>query len=115
MPVPATPITPRIVEDLRAIVGRQNVVSDADELLYASAAPRPIAAVKGLIAEGEWHGELAQVHRSGQEIFVESRWSLVRNDEGEAQSILVINTNVTEARKLQARQAAESAASCRGS
>ena len=34
MPIPATqPITPQIVAELRAIVGRSNVVADADELL----------------------------------------------------------------------------------
>jgi glycolate oxidase len=34
MPVPATQtITPQIVAELRAIVGRPNVVADADELL----------------------------------------------------------------------------------
>ena len=34
MPIPATqPITPQIVAELRAIVGRSYVVADADELL----------------------------------------------------------------------------------
>ena len=35
----------------------------ADELLYGAASARPLAGIKGLIADGEWHGELTQVDR----------------------------------------------------
>ena len=41
-------------------------------------------------------GELTQVNRKGEQIVVESRWSLVRSDSGEPRSILIINTDVTE-------------------
>jgi PAS domain S-box-containing protein len=73
----------------------------ADRLLFASDATRPVAAFKGLIVKGEWIGELKQINRNGEPIVVESRWSLVRSDSGEPHSILIINTDVTETRKLQ--------------
>jgi two-component system, cell cycle sensor histidine kinase and response regulator CckA len=76
---------------------------NADELLFGAQEMRPISAFKGLIAKGEWHGQLLQTHRHGQEVAVESRWSLVRDDEDQPKSILIINTDVTETRKLQAQ------------
>src|SRR2546423_1515699 len=52
---------------------------------------------------GEWSGEMHQWTKSGAEIMVESRWTLVRDDEGRAQSILVINTDITERKKIEAQ------------
>lgn len=74
-----------------------------DQLMAGTPEAWPIAAFKGLIAKGDWKGELLQRSRSGHEITVESRWSLVRGDDGEPKSILIINTDVTETRKLQAQ------------
>ena len=53
--------------------------------------------------EGEWQGELRQSTKDGKEIVVESRWTLVRDDRGNAKSILVINTDVTDKRKVEAQ------------
>ncbi|MFO1502098.1 MAG: PAS domain S-box protein [Verrucomicrobiota bacterium] len=79
------------------------VGKSADQILFMAGDPRSIAAFKGLIAKDEWHGELTQVDRSGREIVVESRWSLVRDDSGQPKSILIINTDVTEHKTLQAQ------------
>ena len=56
-----------------------------------------------VLATGEWTGELLQPTKAGQEIVVESRWTLVRDDHGAPQSILVINTDVTEKKQLEAQ------------
>jgi two-component system, cell cycle sensor histidine kinase and response regulator CckA len=50
---------------------------------------------------GEWSGEFRQRTKSGEPIQVESRWTLVRDDKGEPRSVLVINTNITERRKIE--------------
>ncbi len=50
---------------------------------------------------GEWLGVLHQINKHGQSLIVESRWNLVRNSEGEPISILAINTNITEHKKLE--------------
>src|SRR5437763_2377383 len=52
---------------------------------------------------GEWSGEMRQWTKSGAEITVESRWTLVRDDREEPQSILVINTDITERKKMEAQ------------
>ncbi|MEM4657973.1 MAG: PAS domain S-box protein, partial [Candidatus Methanosuratincola sp.] len=55
---------------------------------------------KILMERGEWRGELSQVGRDGKEIIVESRMTLVRGRDGNPESILVINTDVTESKRL---------------
>jgi two-component system cell cycle sensor histidine kinase/response regulator CckA len=52
---------------------------------------------------GEWAGELEQTRRDGSEVIIESRWTLVRNAAGKGVSMLVINTEVTEKRRLKNR------------
>jgi PAS domain S-box-containing protein len=54
------------------------------------------------LVSGEWQGELNQVTRDKREIVVESRWSLVRDNENQPKSILIFNTDVTEKKKLEA-------------
>jgi PAS domain S-box-containing protein len=50
---------------------------------------------------GEWSGEFRQRTKSGEPLTVESRWTLVRDDKGEPRSILVIDTDITERRKIE--------------
>src|SRR6185369_4901196 len=56
-----------------------------------------------VLSSGKWGGELHQLTRDGRQIIVESRWTLVRDDRGEPKSILFINTDVTEKRKIEAQ------------
>jgi PAS domain S-box-containing protein len=52
---------------------------------------------------GEWQGELHQVTKSGKQILVESRWTLVHDFGGKPKSILVVNTDITEKKQLEAQ------------
>jgi len=54
------------------------------------------AAQNTIAIEGKWQGELHQVTKSGKEIIVESRWTLVREQEEKPKSILIVNTDITE-------------------
>ena len=56
---------------------------------------------RALDEEGEWKGELHQQTRDGEELIVESRWTLVRNSDGTPESVLVINTDITERKQLE--------------
>ncbi|MFB2897757.1 PAS domain S-box protein [Aerosakkonemataceae cyanobacterium BLCC-F50] len=56
-----------------------------------------------LLAKGEWQGELRQVTKTGKEIIVESRWTLVYDEAGNPKSILVVNTDITEKKQLEAQ------------
>ena len=50
---------------------------------------------------GEWVGELHQVDSKGKHLIVESRWNLVRDAKGLPESVLAINTDVTEHKNLE--------------
>ena len=56
-----------------------------------------------VLQNGEWNGELRQPTKAGAEIILESRWTLVRDDLGQAKSVLVINTDITEKKTLEAQ------------
>ena len=56
-----------------------------------------------LLARGEWTGELRKHTQSGQEVIVTSRWTLLRNDRGEPCSVLIIDTDITEKKKLESQ------------
>jgi PAS domain S-box-containing protein len=50
---------------------------------------------------GEWTGEMHHLNRERHELIVESRWWLVRDRDGRPKSILAINTDVTEKRRIE--------------
>ena len=60
-------------------------------------------ATAAVLAQGAWCGELAQKHREGRSLDMEGRWTLVCGDDGQPESILAINTDITE-RKATERQ-----------
>jgi PAS domain S-box-containing protein len=53
------------------------------------------------ITLGEWLGEFEQNSSNGKKITVTSRCTLIRDERGEPKSLLFINTDVTEQKKLE--------------
>ncbi|BAT54365.1 two-component hybrid sensor and regulator [Nostoc sp. NIES-3756] len=53
------------------------------------------------IKHGSWQGDLEQITKTGRKIIVASRWTLVQNLFGHPQSILIVNTNITEKKQLE--------------
>jgi PAS domain S-box-containing protein len=68
-----------------------------------------LTALKTLIQHGEWRGDLLQTTRDGRALVVDCRWTLIRERDGAPKSILVISTDITEARHA-AEQIREQAA-----
>jgi len=56
-----------------------------------------------LLKTGFWIGQLTHQSKDGRPVIVNSRWTLVRDEEGSPKSVLVINTDVTETRKLESQ------------
>ncbi len=71
-------------------------------LLHAADDTRFEEARRSALREGEWHGELCEVDKEKRPLTVESRWSLVRDAEGQPKSLLIINSDITEKKKLEA-------------
>ena len=49
-------------------------------------------ALSKVIHQGEWEGELHQLRKNGEELIVVSRWVLLRDQQGQAKSIVMVNT-----------------------
>lgn len=75
----------------------------ASELLHKSAFSQFRQAQKHLIETGEWYGELNQVTQAGRSVVVASRWTLMRDKRGQPASILVVSTDITEKKQLEAQ------------
>lgn len=54
-----------------------------------------------VLARGEWRGEQVRLTKTGQELIVDARWTLVRDKQGEPTSILAIAADITERRQLE--------------
>jgi PAS domain S-box-containing protein len=71
------------------------------DLIFQSEPVRYGDTMKRLLAEGRWEGELRPQTRAGRSVVVESRWTLVTGANGEPKSILLINTDITEKKRLE--------------
>jgi PAS domain S-box-containing protein len=58
-------------------------------------------AMQDIQKKGSWFGELHQVTKLQKSVIVESRWSVVRDDQGTAKSILTINTDITDKKNIE--------------
>ncbi len=73
-----------------------------DVLNKSDPAPSQVARDQAF-ESGEWIGELQQETKTGKAIVVESRLTLVSDAEGRPKSMLVINTDITERKRLEAQ------------
>ncbi|WP_199348324.1 response regulator [Microcoleus sp. FACHB-SPT15] len=76
---------------------------EVEELLYWDSLPQLQHNLNSLTQKGEWQGELHQLTKAGKEIVVATRWTLVRDEDGQPKSILSVNTDVTEKKQLEAQ------------
>ncbi|MHB9005978.1 MAG: ATP-binding protein [Limisphaerales bacterium] len=72
------------------------------EVLFG-AAGIPAATLDALREKGEWRGELELPKTSGSPVVMMSRWTSVRESNGEPAGILILNTDLTEQKKLEAK------------
>ncbi len=74
----------------------------AAEVLFQQIPAGYVEAQKILFDRGDWRGELNQITKDGRELMVESRWTLVRDEQGKPIHKLIVNTDVSESKRLQA-------------
>jgi PAS domain S-box-containing protein len=64
--------------------------------------PKKFSEVNNLtIKNDEWSGELQHFTRDGTELTIESRWTLIRGQDGQPKSTLAINTDITDRKKIE--------------
>ncbi len=82
----------------------EEAIGRSSEELYYRNDPSPLAdATRMTIEKGNWNGELHHLTKEGREVIVEGHWTLVRDAAGKPRSILAINTDITEKKKLEAQ------------
>jgi PAS domain S-box-containing protein len=75
---------------------------NANQLLYQEV-PQLEQVQQVVQSSGFWQGELRCFNKFGNSIIVSSRWTLVRNEQGQPKSFLVVNTDITEKKQLEAQ------------
>jgi len=73
----------------------------ASSFLYQAEPASTAAARAAVIENGKWTGECRHICKDGGTITVRSGWTLVRDELAAPKSILIINTDVTEQKKLE--------------
>ncbi len=58
-------------------------------------------AMRTVVQQGDWLGELSQVRKDGRALVIESRWTFVKDEAGGAGAVLMINTDITGRRTLE--------------
>ncbi|MGA3171198.1 MAG: PAS domain S-box protein [Chthoniobacteraceae bacterium] len=65
--------------------------------------PRNDEAYEAVLREGEWSGEFQRAAKDGRKLMLQTRWTLLRDNEGAPKSILAITTDITEKKKIEAQ------------
>jgi hypothetical protein len=65
--------------------------------------PRDEEAYNAVLNDGEWAGELQTTAMDGRKLTVETRWTLLRENDGSPKSIFAITTDITERKKIEAQ------------
>lgn len=73
------------------------------EVLFKDAPAKVDEACRFVLERGEWQGELTATRRNGHPVVLASRWTLIREENGRPKSILIINTDITEKKRLEAQ------------
>ncbi|HEY9884465.1 MAG TPA: PAS domain S-box protein, partial [Thermosynechococcaceae cyanobacterium] len=60
-------------------------------------------ALRIAVEQGSWQGELSQCSKNGKPLTVASRWTLMLDESGLPKAILIVNTDITDKKQLEAQ------------
>ncbi|HEX7653572.1 MAG TPA: PAS domain S-box protein, partial [Verrucomicrobiae bacterium] len=75
----------------------------SSELIGSEDPAETARALNAVMQNGEWTGEMRQKSRSGRDLIVQSRWTLMRERDGKPKAILVVNSDITEKKQLESQ------------
>ncbi|AFY47833.1 PAS domain S-box [Nostoc sp. PCC 7524] len=91
-------------ENLYGWAAAEAIGQSVRQLLYQPENASQLQNVINSLADCDsWQGELSQVTKQGKKIIVASRWTLMRDRNGQLQSILTVNTDITEKKQLESQ------------
>lgn len=73
----------------------------AQHLLREEKTPQLAAVLSTVAIKGNWQSDLHQVTKNGKKILVESRWTLMYDEENKPKAFLVVSTDITEKKQLE--------------
>ena len=76
---------------------------DVVEPLFALDKAAVDAARASAVSEGEWNGELKLQAEGGRLLVVSSRWTLIRDEAGQAKELLLISSDITDQKQMEAQ------------
>ncbi len=82
---------------------KEAIGKTARELLKKREIPKLEEALTTTVNQGFWQGELTQFTKAGDEVLVASRWTLVKDALGHPKSLLEVNTDITDKKRLEAQ------------
>lgn len=91
----------RSAEKIYGWTKEELIGNTANELLYREISTELEEALYYVVETGSWQGELHKVTKTGKNIIVASRWTLVHDEAGKAKSILTVDTDITEKKQLE--------------
>ncbi|HSU53256.1 MAG TPA: ATP-binding protein, partial [Candidatus Dormibacteraeota bacterium] len=71
--------------------------------LFSPDAEAAAAARAAAQSSGEWNGELRLQTRVGEVLTMDTRWTLIREEDGRPKALLLINSDITEKKQLEAQ------------
>jgi two-component system cell cycle sensor histidine kinase/response regulator CckA len=93
-------------EELYGWTAEEAIDGDFGQMVHADRASFE-ATRKVLLEEGSWEGEVRKLTKARREVVVASRWTLLRDSQGNPRSILAIDTDITEKRQMEAQLRAQ--------
>jgi PAS domain S-box-containing protein len=90
-------------ERLYGWLATEAIGQPVQRLFYQEVLPTLARVTKITLQQRHWQGELHHQTKAGQEIIVSSRWTVVCDADGEPQSILTVDTDITEKKRLEAQ------------
>lgn len=82
---------------------REEVIRQNFQDLDRNDSPQLELVLANVLENNFWQGELQQFTKSGKQITVYSRWTLMHDEDNNPQSILIVNTDITEKKQLEAQ------------
>jgi PAS domain S-box-containing protein len=76
---------------------------DSRQFIGEDELPQFEAAMEIVLTVGAWQGELTKITTTGKPVIVSSRRSLLHDAAGNPKSILIVETNITEQKKLESQ------------
>jgi PAS domain S-box-containing protein len=90
-------------EKLYGWLAEEVIETNANDILSHTKSPQYKDVYYAVLEKGSWQGELVKSTKSGQEIIVDSRWTLVLDEHSKPKSILTVDTDITQKKQLEAQ------------